>query len=88
VFLGLAEALESNQQDAVSRPQCALRFLPSRAKLNLRDTVSASASAGPCGALVAPLAFLVLGFSLPSRIRREQRGTDQHERHPRVRSSG
>jgi hypothetical protein len=28
LFLGLAEALVGNQQGAVSRPQCALRFLP------------------------------------------------------------
>jgi hypothetical protein len=44
VFLGLAEALMGNQQDAVSRPQCALRFLPGWERLLIVRSTDLSGS--------------------------------------------
>jgi hypothetical protein len=40
VFLGLAEALVGYQQDAASRPQDGLRFLPSWVRLGLSRSQS------------------------------------------------
>jgi hypothetical protein len=70
VFLGHAEALLGNQQDAVSRPQVRLRFLPDWVRLGLSDRQSLPGPQPvPAAPFVAPLAFLAFWvLRPPSRI--------------------